>query len=180
MHPVASLSLAKFPPIEICAGSAEQTTLVDNSIDLIVIGNAFHRFKPEACSELRRILKKSGWIALFSYTFKNQEFSHMLFSKLTTLKEMAGRMDKTWHRTPVEDLFGGCQLHKWDFPQSHTEDWTAFFGSACSGIEAPEVADREFSIFEEINREAFDSFAVDGKITIEYETHVLFGQPLCL
>jgi ubiquinone/menaquinone biosynthesis C-methylase UbiE len=52
MRQVASASLAPFPTIKIVSGSAEQTALADNSIDLIIIGNAFHRFRPEACTEL--------------------------------------------------------------------------------------------------------------------------------
>jgi len=56
--------------------------------------------------------------------------------------------------------------------------WTAFFGAACAGIEAPERTDRDFMQFEAINREVFDAFAVDSKIQIDYETRVSFGQPL--
>lgn len=82
MRQVASSALSGFASIEILAALAEQTTLADYSIDLIVIGNAFHRFRPEACAELRRILKQQGWIALFAYTFLNKAFTDMLFSKL--------------------------------------------------------------------------------------------------
>ena len=58
------------------------------------------------------------------------------------------------------------------------EDWGSFFGAACAGIEAPERADKEFVEFEAINREVLDAFAVAGKIRIEYETTVSFGQPV--
>jgi hypothetical protein len=54
MRQVAQATLVAFPTIKIVSGSAAQTTLADNSIDLIVIGNAFHRFRPEACTDLRR------------------------------------------------------------------------------------------------------------------------------
>ncbi len=180
MRKVASASLANFSTIEICANSAEQTALAENSIDLIVIGNAFHRFRPEACEELRRVLKKQGWVALFSYKFTSQAFTEMLFSKLATLQKVAGKIDKTWHRMPVQELFGKCQTHTLSYSQTHTEEWTAFWGAACSGIEAPAHGDEEFSQFKQINREVFDAFAVNGKIQIDYETHVLFGQLHCL
>jgi SAM-dependent methyltransferase len=178
MRKVASLSSADLPTIEIRAGFAEQTTLAENSIDLIVIGNAFHRFKPEACAELRRILKQQGWIALFTYTFVNNVLTDMLYSKLAALKGVASRMEKSWHRTPVQDLFGKGQIYILSYPQAHTEDWTAFFGAARAGLEAPERNDQDFVRFEAINREVFDTFAVNGKIQIEYETQISFGQPL--
>lgn len=178
MRKVASASLADFTTIEIRAGFAEQTTLAENSIDLIVVGNAFHRFKPEACEELRRILKQPGWIALFTYTFINRAFTEMLFSKLAALQGVASRMEQTWHRTPVQALFGDGQIHTLSYRQSHMEGWTEFFGAACAGIEAPERHERDFAPFETLNREVFETFAVNDKIQIDYETHVSFGQPL--
>jgi ubiquinone/menaquinone biosynthesis C-methylase UbiE len=177
MREVATLSLENFSQIEVVARCAEETTLVTNSIDLIVVGNAFHRFKPEACGELRRILKKQGWVALVGYTFTNKAFTDMLFAKLSVLKAMANKQEKSWHRTPIDNLFGDNQLHTLKFRQSIVEDWVSFFGAACAVIEAPERTDREFVAFEAINREVFDAFAVAGKIQIEYETTVSFGLP---
>ncbi len=178
MREVASASLASFATVEILAGFAEQTTLAENSVDLIVIGNAFHRFRPEACQELGRILKKPGWIALFTYTFVNKAFTEMVFPKLAALKGVASKMERSWHRTPVQNLFGNGQIHTLNYRQSHTEDWTAFFGAACAGIEAPNRNDQDFVQFETLNRQAFDAFAVNGKIQVDYETQVSFGQPL--
>ena len=178
MREVASASSADFATVEILDGCAEQTTLAENSIDLIVVGNAFHRFKPEACVELRRILKEQGWIALVRYAFLNEVFTDMLFSKLATLEGFSSRMEKARYETPVQNLFGDGQVHTLSYRQSHTEGWKAFFGASCAGIEAPEPTDRDFFKFEAINRQVFDAFAVDGKIQIDYETCVSFGQPL--
>jgi len=177
MRQVAASALADFANMEIRAGFAEQTALADHSIDLIVIGNAFHRFKPEACAELRRVLKQPGWIALFGYQFANQAFTSMLFSKLATLRDVASRIDQAWYRTPIQDLFGQGQIHTLGYRQSQIEDWTTFFGAACAGIEAPERDDPGFMQFEALNREVFDVFAVNGKLQIDYETQVSFGQP---
>jgi len=178
MREVASALLQGVAVVEIVAGLAEQTGLAGNSVDLVVVGNAFHRFRPEACEELRRILKKSGWIALFTYHFLNETFTDMLFSRLATLPGLAGRIERAWPRTPLQELFGTGRIHTRRYRQSHAEDWTAFFGAACAGIEAPESHDFEFAQFEAINHQVFDAFAVNGMIQIEYETEVAFGQPL--
>ena len=178
MRQVASTSLADFATIEIVAGFAEQIPLSENSIDLIVVGNAFHRFKPEACAELRRILRKQGWVALITYKFVNKAFADMLFPKLAALEGVASRIEKSWHRTPVRNLFGHGQIDTLSYDQSHTEDWAAFFGAACAGIEAPTRNDEDFVAFEALNRKVFEMFVVDGKIQIDYETRVSFGQPL--
>jgi hypothetical protein len=61
---------------------------------------------------------------------------------------------------------------------SHSEDWAAFFGAACAGIEAPEPGDDDFAQFDRLHRQVFEQFAVNGKIQVDYETVVNFGQPL--
>lgn len=177
MRQIASASWVGSDTLEILAGFAEHIPLADNSIDLIVVGNAFHRFKPEACGELCRILRRAGWIALITYEFTNKVFTEMLFPKLAALRGVAARVEKAWHRTPPQTLFGGAPVYALNYRQSYTEDWTAFFGAACAGIEAPSCDDEDFVAFEALNREVFEAFAVDGKIQMDYETHVSFGQP---
>jgi SAM-dependent methyltransferase len=178
MRQVAAAALADWPAIQIRAGCAEQTTLAERSLDLIVVGNAYHRFKPEACAELRRILKPSGWIALFSYEVTDRAFEDMLSARLAALKGAARRVARVWHGMPTQALFGEGHIHTRSYRQSRTDDWTEFFGVACGWLEAPEPGDPEFGPFEKIYREVFEAFAVNGAIKIEYETHVEFGQPL--
>ena len=177
MRQVASIALAGWPGIEVRAGSAEQTTLDERSLDLIVIGNAFHRFKPEACAELRRILKPSRWIALFSYTLTNRALADLLFSRLAATTGVATRIERAWHNMPAQELFGRGQIHKLSYRQSRSDDWTTFFGARCAGLEAPEPGDQDFGPFEAVSREVFEKFAVNGAIQIEYETQIAFGQP---
>ena len=177
MRQVAATALAGFGNIAIVDASAEQTTLPDHSVDLIVIDNAYHRFRPEACAELRRVLRPSGWVALFAYRFTHQAYTDMLFPKLAALPGLTRRIDQSWHKLPLEALFGAAPLQSLSYPQAHARDWTAFFGAACSGIEAPDRGDPEFAAFEAINREVFEAFAVAGEFTIEYETRVTVGQP---
>src|SRR5262249_32974206 len=178
MRQVASNALAGWPGIQVRAASAEQTTLAEHSLDLIVVGNAFHRFKPEACAELRRILKPSRWIALFTYTWTNRALADLIFAKLAAMTGVTSRMNRAWHKTPAQALFGKGRIHTRSYCQSRTDDWTAFFGAACGGLEAPEPFDQDFGPFEALNREVFEAFAVKGEIQIEYETQVAFGQPV--
>lgn len=178
MRQVASTALADWPTIQVRAGCAERTNLYESSFDLVVVGNAYHRFKPEACAELRRILRPSGWIALFSYSTTDKAFKEMISSRLATLKGVTSRMAREWRGMPTQALFGEGHVHTRSYRQSRTDDWTTFFGAACAWLEAPAPGDPEFGSFEAIYREVFEAFAVDGAIKIEYETYVAFGQPL--
>ena len=178
MRHVASSALSNEANIEVVAGSGEQTNLAESSIDLIVVGNAFHRFKPEACAELRRIRKPDGWIALFTYTWTNRALGDVVFAKLAALKSAASLIDRTWHRTPMQTLFEDGYVHVRRYRQSRADDWTTFFGAACARLEAPTPDDQDFGQFEADNREVFEAFAVNGSIKIEYETQVAFGRPV--
>ena len=175
MRAVATSTLANFPNIEIRDATAEQTSLPDNSVDLILIGNAFHRFKPEACQELKRILKPQGSVALFSYQFPNQAYMDMLNEKLTQAKTMRTKVDKNWHNLPIEALFGDVPTTTLRFSQSSQEGWSSFFGAACARMEAPEPNNPEFPLYQAIHQEIFDAFAINGQIEIVYKTQVLFG-----
>jgi SAM-dependent methyltransferase len=177
MRQVAAEVLKAYPNIHVMDGSAERTILPENSIDLIVIGNAFQRFQPEAIHEFLRILKPGGWAAVIYYTFTNQAFTDMLFPKLSQLDGMAAREKQNWHRMPVEKLFGDHPIHTFHYAQSVPEDWDAFWGSARSGIEAPNPHDEDFARFEAVNRDVFEAFAVNDRIRMDYEIRVTLGQP---
>ncbi len=178
MRHVAAEALAEYATITVIDACAEQTTLSDHRIDLIVIGNAYHRFQTAALDELRRILKPGGWVALMSFRFTDQAFTDMIFPKLGELASIKARTAQNIHMLPVDALFGDQSLQIWRYPQSVTEDWVAFWGSVQSGIEAPSPGEADFAQFEAINRAAFDALSVEGRIRIEYETQVTVGQPI--
>ena len=177
MRQVASTALADWANVEVRDGCGEQSTLAASSVDLIVVGNAFHRFRPEACAELRRILRPSGWVALFSHTWTNRVMSDLLIAELASRTGVASRMDRAWHLTPPRALFGEGHMHTRSYSQSRNSDWTTFFGAARGGLEAPVPGDQDFRPFEELHREFFNAFAVQGALQIDYETHLMFGQP---
>lgn len=175
MRGVGMQVLAEMPAVEFVDGTAEATTLADHGTDLIVVGSAYHRFRAEACTEFARILRPPGRVALFSYTFTDRAFIDTVFPKLAALPGLAARMTASWRRLPLEALFGSREPVTSRCPQTVTETWEAFFGAACAGIEAPERDDPEFPRFEQINREAFAALAVDGRLTVHYETCLTYG-----
>ena len=65
MRGAAEKLLRDFPGFESVAGTAEETGLAANSIDLVVAAQAFHWFDPDrAGMEFQRILRPGGWVAL--------------------------------------------------------------------------------------------------------------------
>lgn len=65
MRGAAEQSLAPFPSFHSVNGTAEATTLRDQSVDSVTVAQAFHWFDgPVAVAEFRRILKPGGFVAL--------------------------------------------------------------------------------------------------------------------
>ena len=65
MRRAAEGLLGPHPCFESVAGAAEATTLVDGSVDLIIVGNSFHWFDHDATQvEFSRVLKPGGRVAV--------------------------------------------------------------------------------------------------------------------
>jgi SAM-dependent methyltransferase len=78
MRAAAETRFAANPGFTSVAGTAESTTLPEQSVDLIAAGQAFHWFYPPAAHrEFLRILRPGGWITLFWNTRDHQCSSFM-------------------------------------------------------------------------------------------------------
>jgi ubiquinone/menaquinone biosynthesis C-methylase UbiE len=65
MREAAERLLAGYDRFHSVAATAEDTTLGDDSVDLVTAGQAFHWFDPsKARAEFARVLKPGGWVAL--------------------------------------------------------------------------------------------------------------------
>ena len=68
MYDQLKLTLAKYPNVEPIFATSEETTLADNSVNIITVAQALHWFDLEKFeAECKRILKPDGWvIALYN------------------------------------------------------------------------------------------------------------------
>ncbi|MCB1121892.1 MAG: methyltransferase domain-containing protein, partial [Verrucomicrobiae bacterium] len=65
MRLAAERELRAYPAFTSAEGSAEETGLEENSVDLVIAGQAFHWFDQQASKlEFNRILKTGGHVAL--------------------------------------------------------------------------------------------------------------------
>lgn len=54
-------------------GVAERIPLPDESMDILLVGSAWHWFKPESVQEIHRVLKPGGAVYIFEYQFPKME-----------------------------------------------------------------------------------------------------------
>ncbi len=167
----------RFPSV---ATAAEETTLPDNSVDLIVAGQAFHWFKVrEARREFARILRSEGWVALIynSWNLPDSavaaDYRRLLDQYGTDYRRVAGQRrigdEMSQFFSP-----GGFSKKRFDNPQTY--DFEAFRGRVLSSSYSPLPGHANYEPLMEGLREMFERHAVDGRLVFPYETSVTWGR----
>lgn len=152
MRRQAEKTLAGYASCRIVAATAEATTLPEHSVDLIVLGQAWHWFDaPLAREEFSRILKPGGWLAAVWNDYGG-----------------GGPPGLASYLSP-EHM--SCR----SFPMSVAETWEQFLGGAHSAATAPDPGDAAYGIFVAEQRRVFDTGAVDGRIKVDYTTELAVG-----
>ena len=161
--------LSQWPLLEIRDGTAEATGLPDHSIAIVSAGRAFHWFDvPRALSEFRRILQPAGWLVLVSLgRAKDDSPQYRDFEALLTSESTDYTYVRAGYR--VHDNLDGIFLanrHSEQIPLEQKLTWEAFLGQTMSLSVVPQPHDPRFSTFSQHLRDHFQTYAVDGTITI--------------
>lgn len=153
MRHQAEWLLGTHPSFISIAGTAEETTLLHRSVDLITVGQALHWFDVERTKhEFGRILKSSGWLAQIWNRFGQE----------TDPKFSA--------------VFSQEECKRLSFPITIHESWPQFIGGARSAASNPSQGDDGYEEFEHKQRKVFDAQAVDGLVAVNYATELAVGR----
>jgi len=118
-------------------GSAEKIPLTDQSVDLILVGSAFHWFKAKAIEELNRVARPGAHLMIFEYQFP-RAVSHPDLNQW--VKSNFNLLWKAPHQTPrgkLKDLLKPLHLN-WQLtevqspPMVLSLDFEGFFGHLVS------------------------------------------------
>ncbi|WP_223066339.1 class I SAM-dependent methyltransferase [Paenibacillus caui] len=175
MRNVAHDLIGERQDIEYIDGAAENTKLPDQSIDLIVAANAYHRFQPASIIEFKRILKPNGMLAIFSY-YDDCNFLRDTM-RVCNIEQYNKRLAATRHKEPVQYFYGDSIPSRYLFKQEQSETWDEYWGAVVSGMESPDVSDEWFATFQKAHQQRFNDMATSGVITVKYSTEVWIGQP---
>lgn len=162
------------------AATAEETTLPDDSVDLIVAGQAFHWFKlREARREFARILKPEGWVALI-YNSWHLPDSAVAADHRQLLDEYGTDYRRVAGQRRIGDEMsqffspGGFSKKRFDNPQTY--DFEAFRGRVLSSSYSPLPGHPNYEPLMDGLHEMFERHAVDGRLVFPYETSVTWGR----
>jgi ubiquinone/menaquinone biosynthesis C-methylase UbiE len=171
--------VGRWPRLSVLDGTAETTGLPNSSVDMVAAGRALHWFDiPLALEEFRRILRPGGWMTLISLgRSKADDEQSLAFERLLRAHAIDPTYRGSYYRVheDLQDLFANdyhqAQIHG----QEHL-DWAAFLGSAMSYSVTPKEDSPNFPAFAEALREHFDTYAVEGKITVPTTCWVTAGR----
>lgn len=170
--------LAAFPKFTSMAGTAEATTLADQSADFITAAQAAHWFnRKQARREFVRILKPGGWLVLLwnerltDSTPFLRDYEQLLLTFGTDYQDI--RHEHT--TSEVNEFFDPEPYQEREFEMRQEFDYSGIEGRLLSSSYAPGPEHSSYTAMLKELRNIFDAHAVEGRATFEYKTRLYFG-----
>lgn len=180
MLDVAKQNLSKYGElIEFKNESAEDTKIEDNSVDIIVVGQAFHWFDKEKFrKECKRILKKNGIIAImWNFMDYKQELEGKIINinkKYTTLSFNATEEKK--RDEDIEEFFRKGNYNLKIYENNYIEDYDKFIGVQLSMSYALKKNDNYYNEYIEEFKNLFDEYSKNAMIKVHNNTYCYLGK----
>jgi SAM-dependent methyltransferase len=178
MRAAAEQLIGDFPGFKSINGTAEDTTLPDRSIDIVISAQAFHWFDPERTRpEFERIIKPGGFAALI-WNIRQLEGTPFLVEYEQFLIDNANDYGAVRHDNITDDeiaAFFKQGYKKATFDNEQIFDFAGLRGRMFSSSYMPaENTDRGRVVEKEL-RILFDKHAENGKIRVSYDTNVFYS-----
>jgi SAM-dependent methyltransferase len=159
-------------------GAAEATTLLPNSVDFMVAGQAFHWFDPIAAKiECDRILKPAGWAVLI-WNERQVDTTPFLRAYEQLLLSLSTDYPVVRHENAeaaISTFFAPVIPKHKEIPNLQEFDLEGLEGRLFSSSYTPEAGDPGFEPMRERLREIFSSYQQGGIVRFEYVTRVFYG-----
>jgi SAM-dependent methyltransferase len=171
--------LASFDSFVSIDAAAEGTTLKDTTVDFVTVGQAFHWFDPTgARREFARILKPEGWVVVM---WNDRE---MKSAFATAYEDVLVKFGTDYKRVresypemaAMQEFFAGGSVQQRSVPNAQILDWDGLVGRLRSSSYAPHKGQPNYEPMIEALDELFRASQKDGRVKMEYATHVYYGQ----
>jgi SAM-dependent methyltransferase len=160
-------------------GTAEQTTLPENSVDMIVAAQAFHWFdRARTKVEFRRIIRPDGIVALIWNDRRTdttpflREYENLLLGLATDYAEVNHR---NIDDEALQEFFAPHNYHTAVFGNVQYFDYDGLAGRLLSSSYAPLAGHPRHEPMMSALRDIFDRYAEAGTVAFEYDTRVYYG-----
>lgn len=165
--------------LKLVDGTAEATTLADDSVGLVAAAQAFHWFDTAAVRrEWSRILHPGG-MALVFWNSRLLDASPFLIGYEQLLLEFGTDYTQVAERYQDDDAmrawFGAGLRGLASFPNVQRMDLDGLRGRLLSSSYAPQAGHPRHAPMLEALQQLFDAHAVDGQVAFEYQTRAFIG-----
>ena len=179
MRAAAEDILKGFSSFKSIDGTAESTTLANESIDFIIAAQAFHWFEGgKTRIEFKRILKPGGYVALI-WNERQLDTTEFLREYEKLLLKFANDYEKVRHENiDSEKLksFFQTDFEKATFPNVQVFDFEGIKGRLSSSSYMPaEGSEKYYPMINEL-KSLFDKHQESGKIKVFYDTNIYYTQ----
>jgi ubiquinone/menaquinone biosynthesis C-methylase UbiE len=179
MREAGELFLKNYPNFISVAGTAEETTLPDKSIDFIVVGQAFHWFDRDKTKiEFQRILKPQGWVVLIWNDRRTDSTPFLVAYEqlLETYGTDYGQVNHKQIDKTILDNFFDLDCQEVNFYNFQNFDFEALKGRLLSSSYTPEAEDPRYEEMLSKLRTIFDMYQIDKNVVFEYDTKIYCGR----
>jgi SAM-dependent methyltransferase len=171
--------LASYDSFASIDASAEATTLEDATIDFVTAGQAFHWFDAAAVArEFRRILKPEGWVVVM---WNDRQMDSAFATAYEDVLVKYGTDYKVVREAypelaAMQKFFAGGSVEHRSVPNAQILDWDGLAGRLRSSSYAPQEGQPNYAPTMAALDELFRANQVDGRVKMEYATHVYYGR----
>ena len=158
------------PLLTLIDGTAETTSLVTASVDMVAVGRALHWFDLEpSLAEFRRILKPPAWLAVIAFgREKDGREENRAFEELLRHYTPGGDGTRATYAVydRLRDLFPPGELRHAAIPGEMQMDWETLRGYTLSLSHAPLPEAPGFTGFEDSLAQFFARYQTSGSVTV--------------
>ena len=171
--------LQNFPNFTSLDASAEETTLLSASVDLITAGQAFHWFDRKRCrEEFKRILRPRGWVVLI-WNDRRTDSTPFLIEYEDLLQTFGTDYAAVDHKRidarVLRDFFGEPPIRK-TLPNYQHFDLPSLTGRLLSSSYVRDAKEPGYAEMLDAMAKLFKLHQKDGRVTLEYDTLVYYGR----
>ena len=178
MREMGQRQLAHYPQFRSLDGRAESTSLAPQSIDLIVAGQAFHWFQPEAArAEFQRISRAPHRVALIwndrNHSTPLERGYHALMDEFAS-DYLQLRLHPS-SPSALADFYGPDQVHCQLLSHHQHLDQQGLVGRVTSSSCAPLPGDPRYPLMVERLTQLYQEHQREGRVTLTYTTRLYWG-----
>lgn len=169
--------LAAYPRFTSVPGAAEETSLDDEGVDLVVVGHAFHWFDIRgARAEFLRVLRPGGCVALFWNELRHGASAFMRNYEELIQRYKTEEYEDFDREEGVRAFFEPEIFEKYSFRHRQTFDLDGLRGRLLSSSYIPDRGNPGHDAMMRELEDVFRRHGRGGEVAFEYETLAYLGR----